>query len=165
MDEAIVEVVPYEARHRQWAADLLQKKWGSTRVITRGQIHEPLKLPGYVAVIEGHPVGLVTYSLSNGDCELVTINSTMPGLGIGSALVKAVKEAAQRAACRRLWLITTNDNMAALRFYQRRGFALAALYRNALEISRQLKPEIPTLGADGIPLRDEIELELTLEED
>jgi hypothetical protein len=59
-------------------------------------------------------------------------------------------------------LITTNDNVAALRFYQKRGFTLAALHKNALEQSRRLKPQIPLLGLDGIPLRDEIELEIFL---
>lgn len=62
----------------------------------------------------------------------------------------------------RLWLITTNDNMEALRFYQKRGFILSALYPNALEESRKLKPEIPEVGLEGIPLRDEIELEFKL---
>lgn len=164
MDRAVIKIICYEAHYRQWAADLLKQEWGSTAVVSRGQLHEPLKLPGYVAVIEEHPVGLATYTLSNGDCELVTLNSTRPGLGVGSALFEAVWAEAQRAACRRLWLITTNDNMAALRFYQRRGFVMAALHRNALDISRRLKPEIPAIGMNGIPLRDEIELELRLEE-
>jgi RimJ/RimL family protein N-acetyltransferase len=78
------------------------------------------------------------------------------------ALIEAVKNTARAAKCKRLWLITTNDNLNALRFYQKRGFVLVAVHRNALEISRQLKPEIPLFGADGIPLRDEIELEMIL---
>jgi hypothetical protein len=51
----------------------------------------------------------------------------------------------------------------ALRFYHLRGFLLAAIYRNAIAASRKLKPEIPLQGIDGIPIRDEIELELLLE--
>ncbi len=81
---------------------------------------------------------------------------------IGTALIDAVKDVATMAHCKRLWLITANDNMAALRFYQKRGFLLVAVYRNAVEQSRRLKPEIPLVGIDGIPLRDEIELELLL---
>jgi ribosomal protein S18 acetylase RimI-like enzyme len=81
---------------------------------------------------------------------------------VGSALIAAVRAAAQAAGCRRLWLVTTNDNTRALRFYQKRGFRLAALYPNAMERYRRLKPQIPELGLDGIPLRDEIELEMTL---
>jgi RimJ/RimL family protein N-acetyltransferase len=73
-----------------------------------------------------------------------------------------VSNIALKAGCRRIWLITTNDNTAALRFYQKKGFSLVAVHRNAIERSRQLKPEIPETGNDGIPLRDEIELEIVL---
>ena len=85
------------------------------------------------------------------------------GRGIGSALIEIVRNMAVKEGCRRLWLITTNDNTAALRFYQKRGFHLVALHRNAVEQSRRLKPEIPETGNGGVPLRDEIELEIILE--
>jgi hypothetical protein len=69
---------------------------------------------------------------------------------------------ARRQGCARLWVITTNDNVDALRFYQRRGFCLVRVHRGAVDRSRAgLKPEIPAVGAYGIPLRDEIELERT----
>jgi GNAT superfamily N-acetyltransferase len=112
--------------------------------------------------VDNHPVGLATYRLAEGECELVTINTLRSGVGIGSALLKAVKEAAQEAGCRRLWVITTNDNLEALRFYQLKSFQLVAVHRDALEASRRLKPRIPQVGQHGIPLRDELELELLL---
>jgi ribosomal protein S18 acetylase RimI-like enzyme len=90
------------------------------------------------------------------------MNSLAEARGVGSALVDAVRNAAANAGCQRLWLITTNDNTTALRFWQKRGFRLAALYRNAIEQSRKLKPEIPLTGNDGISIRDEIELEIKL---
>ena len=77
-------------------------------------------------------------------------------------LIEQVKDIARSVGCKRLWLITTNDNMHAVRFYQRRGFMLVAVHRNALAVSRKLKPEIPLIGVDGIPLRDEIELAMVL---
>jgi RimJ/RimL family protein N-acetyltransferase len=91
-----------------------------------------------------------------------SLHSVEQGSGVGSALIEAVKKAAIAARCKRMWLITTNDNTAAMRFYQKRGFVLVAVHRNALERSRKLKPEIPLVGMDGIPLRDEIELEMIL---
>ncbi|UCD57579.1 MAG: GNAT family N-acetyltransferase, partial [Candidatus Hydrogenedentota bacterium] len=106
--------------------------------------------------------GLVTFRIEDDECEIVTIDSTAEGTGVGSALIGAVKDAAVSAQCKRLWLITTNDNTAALRFYQKRGFILVAVYPNALEQARRLKPELPFIGKDGIPLRDEIELEMRL---
>ena len=98
----------------------------------------------------------------NDECEIITLNSLVEKKGVGSMLIDAVRENALQRGCKRLWLITTNDNIPALVFYQKRGFHLVAVHRNALEISRQLKPEISMTGMFGIPLRDEIELEMQL---
>jgi len=92
----------------------------------------------------------------------VTLASDRPSQGIGSRLIERVVEVARRRKLRRVWLITTNDNVDALRFYQKRGFALVAVYPRAVERSRLVKPEISLSGNDGIPIRDEIELELIL---
>ena len=156
------QVRPLNDDDRPWVAELLEREWGATRVVTRGRLYHADRLPGFVAVRDDRPCGLVTYRLGDGECEIISLNSLVERIGVGSALIAAVREVAVAAGCRRLWLITTNDNLAALRFYQRRGFRLAALYPNALEASRRLKPEIPLVGHDGIPLRDEIELELLL---
>ena len=147
---------------RPWVERLLKKEWGGVTVVSRGQIHEPTILPGFVALDGERPVGMATYHIECDSCELVTLNSLEQGKGIGMRLVLRVKEAAFSAGCRRLWLITTNDNTPALRFYQRRGFQLVAIHRDALEESRMLKPGIPEIGLDGIPIRDELELEMTL---
>ena len=148
---------------RPWVERLLEEEWGGVTVVSRGQIHDPTILPGFIALDGKRPVGLATYLIEGDFCELVTLNSLQQGKGIGTRLVLRVKEAAISAGCRRLWLITTNDNTPALRFYQRRGFRLVALHRDALEVSRMLKPGIPETGLDGIPIRDELELEITLE--
>jgi N-acetylglutamate synthase-like GNAT family acetyltransferase len=153
---------PANVTDRQWIATILEEHWGSKKLVTRGRIHEGTKLLAFIAEKEGQRVGLATYHLEGHQCELVSLNSLYEGIGIGTALVQAVVQAARNAECRRLFLITTNDNLAALRFYQRRGFRLAALRPNALEGSRRLKPEIPLIGIHGLPLRDEIECELWL---
>lgn len=146
-----------------WVERLLEKEWGGTTVASRGKILDPLLLPGFIALDDKQPVGLATYHIEGDSCELVTLNSLVQGLGIGTTLISRITDAAIAAGCRRLWLITTNDNTPALRFYQQRGFQLVALHKNAIEGSRQLKPGIPQIGLDGIPLRDELELEITLE--
>jgi len=105
---------------------------------------------------------LLTYRIDGRDCEIVTLDSATEGIGIGTALVDAAKKVAKAKGCKRLWLITTNDNLKALEFYQKRGFRLVALYPNALEASRKLKPEISLKAANGVPIRDELELELEL---
>ena len=148
---------------REWVARLLTEHWASPRIVSRGRVCDGDRLPGFAAVRDGRPIGLATYRIEGGDCEIVTLNSLAERQGVGSALIDAVKGVARAASCRRLWLITTNDNVFALRFYQKRGFVLVAVHRGALaEARRRLKPEIPLVGLDGIPLRDEIELELTL---
>jgi GNAT superfamily N-acetyltransferase len=116
-------------------------------------------------VADGAAVGLVTYHIEDRACQIVTLDSLVERRGVGAAVIEAVKGAAVGAGCERLWLITTNYNTHAPRFYQKRGFALVALRVNAVAASRRLKPEIPLTGNDGIPIRDEIELELALDRD
>ena len=90
------------------------------------------------------------------------MNSLKENIGIGSALLDAVKDAAKKQGCKLLWLITSNDNTHALKFYQKYGLKLVAVHRDAIAKSRRLKPEIPLTGKDGIEIRDEIELEMIL---
>ena len=157
-----VQIVPYEIEQHPWAARLLEQRWGGTQIVSRGRVHQAERLPGFAALRDDQPAGLVTYNIFNNECEIVSLDSLYEGRGVGSALVGAVIELAMRQNRRRVWLITTNDNLPALRFYQKRGFKLTAVYPNALEISRKLKPQIPLTGLDGILLRDEIELEYPL---
>ncbi len=151
------------ASERQWAEGFVSEVWGTTTVVAHETVYHPAQLPGFVAVLEGERVGLVTYQIESSSCEVVSLASTRPGSGIGTALLAQVEEIARREGCARVWLITTNDNLDALRFYQKRGFVLIAVHRGAVERARRLiKPEIPLIGSDGIPIRDEIELELPL---
>ena len=154
-------VRPFREGDREWVRETLRELWGET-VVSRGAVHDPTALPGFVAEEGGERVGLLTYRVDGADCEVVTIDAFPEGAGAGTALLDAAARAARDAGCGRVWLITTNDNLRALRFYQRRGFRLVAVHPDALERSRELKPSIPEIGLDGIPLRDELELELTL---
>lgn len=136
--------------------------WGAPVVVVHGHVYEPHTLPGFIAVQDEEWIGLVSYHIAGDACEVVTLNSMREGVGVGTALIAAVVEKAKRCGCRRVWLITTNDNLHAVRFYQKRGFRLVAIHRDAVERSRQIKPEIPLISNDGIPLRDEIELEMSV---
>ena len=160
--EVDLRVRPADDKGRGWISRLLLKRWGSERIVVHGDVYRPAELPGFVAVGDGERLGLLTYHIDGQDCEIVTVDSLHEGVGIGSALIEAVKQAARESSCRRLWLITTNDNLEALRFYQKRGFELVAVRRGAVDAARKVKPEIPLWGNHGIPLRDEIELEMAL---
>jgi ribosomal protein S18 acetylase RimI-like enzyme len=143
-------------------AAVLVGSWGSTLVVGRGVVRDASLLPGFLAERNGVVVGLLTYAVIGDEMEVVTVDALERQRGTGSLLIEAAVGRARELGLRRVWLITTNDNVDALRFYQRRGFRLAALYPNAIEASRRLKPAIPELGAYGIPIRDELELEFPL---
>jgi isopentenyldiphosphate isomerase/GNAT superfamily N-acetyltransferase len=147
---------------RSWVASFVKSRWGSEIIVGKGRVFRPADLDGFAAFKGKNPVGLLTYRIEDRECEIVTVDSTAQGEGIGTALINAIKERAKAKGCRRLWLITTNDNPTGLGFYQKRGFHLIALYPNALEASRKLKPQIPLKAANGIPIKDELELELDL---
>ena len=146
----------------EWVRSLLREHWASEVIVTRGRVHHADLLPGFVALVEGEKVGLATYCLEHGSCELVSVNALRERQGIGAALVKAVRDAAMAADCNRVWLITTNDNTPAMRFYEGLGFRRVAVHANAIEESRRLKPEIPKIRYGGTPILGEIEYEITL---
>lgn len=150
------------AHDHPWMVDALKRYWATTTQVTRGRLHDADKLPGFVAEVDGRPVGLLTYRLEGDECEIITHNSLAGHGGIGSCLLAAVRKLAREKGCRRLWCITTNDNTQAVRFYQRRDFDMVSVHRNAVDQARSLKPEIPDVGMDGIRIRHEIELEYKL---
>lgn len=149
---------------RSWLATFMVEHWGATAQAVRGALFYPHELPGFVAEQQGAIVGVATYrQLDDATCELATLNSLQSGLGIGTALVQAVADVARQKGCTQVVVVTTNDNLHALRFYQRQGFVFKAVRIEAVnEARRTLKAEIPLLSDNGIPIRDEIELVLTL---
>lgn len=164
MDPALptLHVRPAEAADQPWIHDLLRQRWGSPKIISRGYTHHAEQLPALVAEERGQRIGVLTYAPDDSGCEIVTLDSIAPGQGVGTALMTALVEHMRAAGARRIWVTTTNDNLAGLRFYQKCGFVLTALRPDAIAAARALKREIPLIGNDGIPIRDEIELELDL---
>lgn len=157
-----LDVLPSEAVEPEKLSRFVIKTWHSDVVVAHGDRIHLTGLPGYVALDGYRIVGHASYRISDGSCELTSIAADPQGQGIGSRLMDAVVEAAQRSGCHRVWLTTTNDNLDALRFYQRRGYRLTELRLGAVDRARAaLKPEIPDIGSYGIPMHDEIDLELT----
>ena len=136
--------------------------WFSTDMSIRGEILDGTKLDGFLLQEDNTIIGLVTYTFFGDICEITSIDSKKENIGLGSALLKEVEKVAKNNNCKKMRLITTNDNMRALQFYQKRGYCLTKLYPNAMEEVRKVKPDIPELGDNDIPLRDEIELEKKL---
>ncbi len=136
--------------------------WGGEEMVTRGNVYRPEQLEGFVIEDGDEWLGLLTHFIENGECEITSLDSLREGQGIGTKLLNAIVEEARKQNCKRVFLITTNDNLNALGFYQKRGFELVAVHRGAVNESRKIKPSIPLIGMNNIPLRDEIELELNL---
>jgi ribosomal protein S18 acetylase RimI-like enzyme len=157
------DVRPVTETDRSWVVEMV-REWGADFVVSRGRKIYPQDLPGFCAVgLGGERLGLAMYEVTDNVCQVVTMHALRQWQGIGTALLATVREAATEAGCSRLWLITTNDNLEALRFYQRRGMRLVAVHRDLREVARRVKPQIPLIGNYGIPLRDEIVLEMMLQ--
>ena len=133
-----MQVRPLNQSNRKWAMGLIKDVWISTKIVSKGKVI----------------IGV--------ECEIVSLNSLKENIGIGTALLKEIERLSILKGYKRLWNITTNDNIDALRFYQKKGFKIVAIHLDALEQSRRLKPEIPFLGSYDIEIRDEIELEKIL---
>ena len=155
---------PAAAADRPWLRRFMRDHWGAEEMITRGRRSYPAENPAFLADQTGDIIGVVTYELPGDECEITSLNSRFTAGGVGTALLERVPVEARARGCRRVWLITTNDNLTALKFYQKRGWRLAALYPGAVDASRQRKPQIPLVGDNDIPLHDEIELEFILKD-
>jgi len=141
----------------------ISDNWGSSLSVSRGKILDTTELPGFICKEKNQILGLVTYHIKNYECEIVTLNSAIQNKGLGTKLLNSVLDMARNNNCKRVWLITTNDNTNAIRFYQKRGFEWVGFYKDAIIESRKLKPEIPEYGDDNIPIKHEVEFEYKME--
>ncbi len=160
---ARVDVRRVAAEERATVARLITGRWGSTQIVSRGTVHDVETSEIVVALRDGGIVGCATFVVNGDGAELLTLDSFDEGVGIGGALVDAVACAAAEARVRQLALSTTNDNLRALGFYQRRGFRLTELHPGAVDRARERKESIPLVGSSGIPVRDELVLVRDLE--
>ena len=126
-----------------------------------GELFYPAEHDGFVA---GDWDGLITFRVAGLRCEVTLLKAVREGEGIGSALLDATLDAARDVGCVDVWLVSTNDNLHALEWYQRKGFTVTEVRTGAVDRSREtLKPSIPTHNPDnGLPISDEIELSLAL---
>lgn len=148
-----------EERDRPWARGVVREHFGSSRIVTRGVLHETHALPGLVAEGDGIPVGLLQYRIEDGSAEIVVLIAVARRRGVGSSLLRAFRRLGDTAGFRRMWLITTNDNRSAQALFEAVGMRRCAVYTDAVAEARRLKPELPTHGEAGVPILDEIEFE------
>ena len=158
-----IEIEPDPTETKE-ISNFLVSRWGAPAIARLGKLIDASKLSRVTARNqENKLVGLATFNIHGSDCELVTIDSTLPNQGIATKLISEVEKTAKEAGCTRFWLITTNNNIPAISLYTRREFRLVAVHLDAITKSRQLKPSIPLTDENGLPIRDELEFEKSLD--
>lgn len=152
-----------QASDRDEVATFIERHWGSRKIMSRGQVHYPHELDGLIERRDDKIVGLLTMRFDGDAMEMLTVNSVLEGQRIGTSLILAGIDVARERGCARVWLTTTNDNLRAIGLYQRLGFRIVEVHSGAVDEARIIKPQIPEVGSNGIPIHDEIVLELRLE--
>jgi N-acetylglutamate synthase-like GNAT family acetyltransferase len=151
-----------EQSDRLWIDSFIKEHWGSNLVVVHSDSYYPSQLDGFIAILDDKKVGLITYQIEVSKCEVITLNSIIENCGVGTALMRLVENEAKVKDCKEIWLITTNDNLQAIGFYQKIGYQLVNIFPNAVEESRKLKPEIQLIAKNRIPIRDELKFSLVI---
>jgi N-acetylglutamate synthase-like GNAT family acetyltransferase len=157
-----LKIEPISVQDLDTVQEIVTRVWEDAIIVVHNDAYHIAHLNGIKAVIDECIVGCLHYQVREQECEILSLVSLQENQGIGSALLATVEAIAKSQNCKKLTLITTNDNLHALGFYQRTGFRLSALYPGQVEVSRKIKPSIPLIGANNIPLRDELKLEKTI---
>ncbi|MGN0994976.1 MAG: GNAT family N-acetyltransferase [Butyricicoccus sp.] len=157
-----MEILQIDPTNRERIDAFIIREWFTLQMVVHGERIDLGTADGWYACEDEDIIGLITYRIADDEMEILSLDSLRENRGIGTALLNKALSKAKASGLKRVTLITTNDNLRAMQFYQKRGFDMVRLDRNALEQARKLKPEIPLIGLNGIPLRHEIEFELAL---
>lgn len=159
--------MPYEikkitSKNQETIVAAVRDHWGDEKIIVHEEIFNTADLPGFLAMENNELLGYLHYQVRDDHCEILTLASLRQRQGIGTALVDAVEALARKRGCKKLTVTTTNDNLAALVFYQQLGFRMSGVGLGLVDDARLFKSSIPEKGNHDIPIHDEIYLEKTL---
>lgn len=124
----------------KWIKDIMGKSWGGLPLIIRGKKYYPTE--GIVAENDSGVAGFIFFEIQKTDCEIVVFEIFDKFKGTGTIMLNKLYDLAKDKKCKRIYLMTTNDNLDALRFYQRRGFSICGIHLDSIKISRKMKPSI-----------------------
>ncbi|MEK4873524.1 GNAT family N-acetyltransferase [Bacillus sp. FSL W8-0102] len=150
-------IKPIKDVRKEFILKFFKEQWGSTEMVTSSGTYDCLELDGFVSLnLKGEINGFITFYISKDECEIISLDSMEENKGIGTSLLNRVEFFAKEQNCKKMKLITTNDNLRAIRFYQKRGYQCVKVIPNAVNIARKRKPEIPLMNPENhIPIRDE----------
>ncbi|GAF15103.1 acetyltransferase, GNAT family [Bacillus sp. JCM 19046] len=152
-------IKPIEPNVQGDVTHFFQTRWGSTQMVISSGVYDCASMDGFIALNEKNEIiGLLTYMEREESVEIISLDSIVEGRGVGKALLQAIEQHALRKQINKIQLVTTNDNLYALAFYQKRGYRLRRILIDAVKQARVQKPSIPLVGYDKIPIHDEIEL-------
>lgn len=158
-EQAAITIHKVTKKDVPWITEVFQTQWSGNFIVSRGKKYFPQDLDGFIAHRKEEKVGLLTFRNDGDTIELSSLDSFCENQGIGTALITALITYARDRNKRRVWVITTNNNAHAIRFYEHRGFKKVRVYKNAIVESRKIKPSIPLVDEHNVPIRDEIEFE------
>ena len=133
MNNTKFHITDIKTEDRTLVDSFISENWGSLVLVTKSKIHNSVELPGFIYKEDEKIIGLITYKIKNDDCEIVTLNSKLENKGLGTSLLNKVIDFSRKNSCKRIWLITTNDNTKVIRFYQKKGFEWNGFYKNAIK--------------------------------
>lgn len=147
---------------RRTLEDLLRLRWSDGSIFVRGRLLYPRDVEAFGAFLNNRLQGVVTWRIEDGTLYMLTNNNVTDQRGVSTALLETMLAMGREKGFPFMRALITNDNWPAFRFYQRRGFRIVAVHPGVVDMMRQMKPSIPVDGIEGIPMRDEIELEIVL---
>lgn len=148
--------------NRNKIVSFFTEHWGSTEMVISTGVYKCDALDGFIVEEDNQIIGLVTYVVKENEMEIISLDSLQEGKGIGSSLMDKVEDIAKQKNIQLVSLVTTNDNLNALKFYQKRSYRITSIIPNGVDQARNLKPSIPLIGEHGIPLHDELILKKVL---
>ena len=157
-----LKIRPAASADNKWLEELMNRDWGGLPLVIRGKKFYPSQLDGIIAENENGIAGFLFYEVRDKDCEIIVFEVFDKFKGTGTSILDNLKEVAKDKKCQRIYLMTTNDHLDALRFYQKRGFHICGIHIDSVKNSRKIKPTIGMIGDHDIPVRDEIDFEFLL---
>lgn len=141
---------------------ILTEEWGNVKIVVHGEWFDLSKSKAFVCIEENKIVGIITYCYKDNKCEITSLVSLKEHCGIGQKLMSLVVDECRLSDMKKIFLVTTNDCIRAYKFYQQFGMELEEVRLNQLDVSRKMKPEIPSIGEDNIPLKHELQFCIVL---
>ncbi|MCF6136414.1 GNAT family N-acetyltransferase [Pseudalkalibacillus berkeleyi] len=152
-----MKIIHTDERSRKTVKEFLAQHWGSSRIVVSTGTYQCERLDGFIAINDSDEmIGLITYIVLDDYMEVISFDSVYENSGTGTKLLDTLERFAVSLNLRAIQLITTNDNLNALGFYQKRGFQIMDVYPNSVANARKIKPEIPLVAENNIPIRDEL---------